>query len=101
MSALRVEVSRFVDEHQPGFVECTLIDVHGDRHVFVEKVPIVSVDSLSLHSIWPVELLVSCGRPGMTILGELSRVSPLSIRNCVVSAREKSASKCSCSRNLG
>jgi hypothetical protein len=40
MTAVKVEIVRFVDEHQPGFVEVALVDAAGRLHTFVEKVPV-------------------------------------------------------------
>jgi len=53
MPSLTVEISRFVDEHFPGFVECTLIDAAGTRHTIVDKVPIVTLANLSSTSSYP------------------------------------------------
>ena len=53
MPSLVVEISRFVDDHFPGFVECALIDAEGVRHLFVEKAPIVSEEALVLASEYP------------------------------------------------
>jgi hypothetical protein len=53
MPAVTVQISRFVDEHQPGFVECILMDALGESHLFVEKVPVVSTDDLWSTSSYP------------------------------------------------
>ena len=42
MLAVRVNISRYVDESFPGWVECSLVDAYGYDHVFVEKVPVVT-----------------------------------------------------------
>lgn len=42
MSAISVQITRFVDDSFPGFVECTFVDALGETHVFIEKVPVVS-----------------------------------------------------------
>lgn len=60
MPALQVEISRFIDEHQPGFVECTLVDANGQCHLFVEKVPIVSKEDLWSTSSYPRSGLIEC-----------------------------------------
>ena len=40
MSAVSVQITRFVNDHFPGFVECVLSDALGKNHAFVEKAPI-------------------------------------------------------------
>lgn len=60
MPAVTVQISRFVDEHQPGFVECILTDALGESHLFVEKVPIVSTDGLWSTSSYPQPGAIAC-----------------------------------------
>jgi len=60
MVSLSVQISRFIDEHQPGFVECVLIDIHGQCHIFVEKVPVVSTENLSSTSKYPCLGSIAC-----------------------------------------
>lgn len=60
MTSLRVSIVRFVDSDQPGWVECELVDAHGLRHKFQEKVPIVSTDELHAGSQYPCEGLIAC-----------------------------------------
>ena len=60
MIKLAVQIERFVDDHQPGFVECVLIDADGRRHEFIEKGPVVSAENLWLDSIYPQQGYVGC-----------------------------------------
>jgi hypothetical protein len=60
MSILAVQISRFVDEHQPGFVECVVVDALGHSHLFVEKVPIVSEENLLSTSSYPRNGEIKC-----------------------------------------
>jgi hypothetical protein len=60
MLAIRVEITRFVDEHQPGFVECCFEDVRGMRHFFIEKVPVLTSAYLDANSIYPVDGVIDC-----------------------------------------
>lgn len=55
-----VEISRFVDEDPPGFVECTLIDAQGNRHAFVEKLPVVTCANLWAASRYPQPGVIRC-----------------------------------------
>lgn len=60
MQALAVEISRFVDEQQPGFVECSLLDADGKKHLFIEKVPVVSLEDLRANTEYPKPGVVAC-----------------------------------------
>ena len=60
MPALTVEIVRFVDEHQPGFVECVLRDAANNEHVFVEKVPVVTTENLWSTSSYPQPGAIEC-----------------------------------------
>jgi len=50
MSAVRVTIAAFIDEYQPGSVECSLVDVHGRTWKFNEKVPVVSSEDCGLRA---------------------------------------------------
>jgi hypothetical protein len=60
MPAVTVQISRFVDEHQPGLVECILMDALGESHLFVEKVPIISTEDLWPASSYPQSGAIAC-----------------------------------------
>jgi hypothetical protein len=60
MPSLRVSITRFVDEHQPGFVECEFFDAEGARHLIIEKVPVVSNEHLWSDSEYPRETDIDC-----------------------------------------
>ena len=60
MPAIAIQILRFVDEHQPGWVECVLVDSLGDRHLFVEKAPVVSKENLSSNSSYPCSGTIDC-----------------------------------------
>ncbi len=57
---LQVQIERFVDDHQPGFVACVLIDADGRRHEFIEKGPVVSDANLGSDSVYPQTGLLGC-----------------------------------------
>lgn len=44
MATVSVQIVRFVDDYQPGIVECQLLDAEGAVHFFIEKVPIVAAE---------------------------------------------------------
>ncbi len=53
MYGVRVEIVRFVDDSQPGWVECRLVDARGQEWLFVEKVPIVTSSDLTALTPYP------------------------------------------------
>jgi len=60
MPRLRGSIIRFVDQHQPGFVECEFTDANGTIHTIVDKVPIFSVDDLWSDSVYPQPGFAGC-----------------------------------------
>jgi hypothetical protein len=60
MTAVSVEIARFVDDRQPGFVECVLVDADGRSHAFVEKGPVVSASNLLPGSKYPRAGSIAC-----------------------------------------
>ena len=60
MLAVIVQITRFVDENQPGWIECALVDAAGISHIFVEKVPIVTTEDLRSTSSYPCDGVIAC-----------------------------------------
>jgi hypothetical protein len=60
MSALAVQIVRFVDAHQPGFVACEFVDAEGRRHALIDKVPIFTSEYLDSSSTYPQAGAVPC-----------------------------------------
>jgi hypothetical protein len=60
MPSVSVRITRYVDNHFPGFVECVLVDAFGASHTFIEKVPYVSAESLSAVSTYPCNGEIEC-----------------------------------------
>ncbi len=60
MPRVAVAIVRYIDDHQPGFVECELTDVHNRRWLFEEKVPIVSDENLLATTSYPREGFIAC-----------------------------------------
>jgi hypothetical protein len=60
MLGVRVEISRYADAAQPGWVECRLVDAFGHEHVFVEKVPAVTEAHLDAASGFPQAGFIAC-----------------------------------------
>lgn len=59
-SSVSIQVSRFVDDHPPGFVECVLVDAFGKAHVFIEKVSVITTENLVSTSSYPCPGTVDC-----------------------------------------
>ncbi len=60
MLALRIDITGFVDDSQPGWVELRLVDAAGVTHVFIEKVPVVSDLALDRNSRYPQPGVLAC-----------------------------------------
>src|ERR1039457_6320022 len=61
MTFVRVEITRWVDDYQPGIVECRLVDADGNEWHFIEKVPVVTSDRpVSASSTFPTEGAIAC-----------------------------------------
>jgi hypothetical protein len=57
---LRVKISRYVDAAFPGWVECSMVDATGHEHLFVEKVPAVTLAALDETSNFPQPGFIAC-----------------------------------------
>jgi hypothetical protein len=56
-----MSITRCIDDESfPGIVECELVDSSGQRHLFVDKIPIFSLDHLNSHSIYPQPGVLGC-----------------------------------------
>lgn len=60
MFAVKVTITRYVRDDQPGFVECQLQDIHGWRWVFIEKIPVVSEEALGADDSYPRPGMIAC-----------------------------------------
>ena len=75
---LLVQIVRFVDGHQPGWVACEFEDVEGRRHTLIDKVPIFTSEDLRADSIYPKPGTMPCeilGRWRDANGRELARIS--------------------------
>lgn len=60
MFGIKIKITKFTDDWQPGWVECEFTDVFGKLHVFNEKVPIVTEEYLDQESIYPQNGFIAC-----------------------------------------
>ena len=70
MHQLAVQIMRFVDNAQPGWVACEFEDAEGRRHELIDKVPIFSDVMLDETSTYP-----QAGGARCTILDRWSDVN--------------------------
>jgi hypothetical protein len=60
MTAVKVVITRYVDDSQPGWVECRLVDAADREWLFVEKVPIVTAVNLGEDTVFPCPGVIAC-----------------------------------------
>jgi len=60
MPSIQVSIFRFVDEHQPGFVEAEFADADGTSHTIVDKAPVFSPEDLWSDSVYPQPGFARC-----------------------------------------
>ena len=60
MQTVAVTILRFVEEYQPGIVECELVDAHGQSHTFIGKAPYFSSLNLWWDSEYPLQGAAEC-----------------------------------------
>lgn len=59
-TAIKAQITRFVDSSQPGFGELAFTDAVGRSHRFVEKIPVVTTDRLDETSTYPQPATIDC-----------------------------------------
>lgn len=64
MQGIKVSITSWLDDHQPGWVECELRDYAGVVHVFREKAPVVSSMVLGRDSHFPLPGVIACSVAG-------------------------------------
>ena len=60
MQGVNVLIAKYVGDARPGWVECKLTDAQGHEWRFVEKLPIVTCDSLNASSTLPQPGVIAC-----------------------------------------
>ena len=60
MPFLRIEIVRFVDEHQPGIVAGEFTDAQGTQHTIIDKVPMIAMTDLWSDSTYPQPGFAAC-----------------------------------------
>jgi hypothetical protein len=57
---VRAQITRWVDDSNPGFVECRFTDRYAHEWVFVEKLPVVTGADLWSGSEFPKPAFIAC-----------------------------------------
>jgi hypothetical protein len=60
MLGIRVTITHFVDDSQPGWVEFHFLDANGHKITFYDKVPVVTSERLDANSLYPRTGVVAC-----------------------------------------
>jgi hypothetical protein len=60
MLAIRINITKFISNHQPGFVESSFIDAWRKEHIVQDKVPIVTDKDLDASSEYPQDGFIAC-----------------------------------------
>jgi hypothetical protein len=60
MIAIKIKITKFISDDQPGFVECSFFDALNKEHIVQDKVPIVTEKFLDADSIYPQDGVIAC-----------------------------------------
>jgi hypothetical protein len=60
LKAIKISITSFIDDHQPGFVECKFYDAYGKEHIIQDKVPIVTEKDLDANSKYTQDGVIAC-----------------------------------------
>lgn len=60
MRAIKISITKFISDDQPGFVEASFNDAWGHEYIVHDKVPIFTEMELDSHSNYPQEGVIAC-----------------------------------------
>ena len=60
MVTVRVLITQYLNDRQPGWVEAKLVDAWGSEHIFVDKVPLFTAAPLAADSRYPQTGFLAC-----------------------------------------
>lgn len=55
MKFIKIKITKFISNDQPGFVECKLTDIHNKEWSFIEKIPVVTTENIEENSDFPLD----------------------------------------------
>jgi hypothetical protein len=60
MTAIKIKITSFISDDQPGFVECKFNDAWNNEYIVHEKVPVISELELDENSKYPLDGQIDC-----------------------------------------
>ena len=60
MYNIKISIIGISDTSFPIWVECVLYDAFGNKHIFIEKSPVVAGHSITLESVFPQLGIIEC-----------------------------------------
>ncbi len=60
ISAIKVQITSYTSDDNPGFVECRFHDAWNKEHVIHDKVPVVTLENLDANSAYPRPGVIGC-----------------------------------------
>jgi hypothetical protein len=60
MIAIKIQITKFISDDHPGFVECSFFDALNKEHIVQDKVPIVTEKYLDANSTYPQNGVIAC-----------------------------------------
>jgi hypothetical protein len=60
LKAIKIKITGFISDDQPGFVECKFYDALNKEHIVQDKIPIVTEKYLDANSEYPQDGLIAC-----------------------------------------
>lgn len=60
MFAIKIKITKFISNDNPGFVECTFNDAWNKVYIVHDKVPIVTEKYLDANSEYPQDGFIAC-----------------------------------------
>ena len=64
MTHAKIEITRFVDDAQPGWVEAVMVDAWKQKWTFVQKIHSFTDDDLDSESDYPIQGYLECAIVG-------------------------------------
>jgi hypothetical protein len=60
VKALKIKITSFISDDQPGFVECKFTDAWSKEHTVEDKVPVATEQDLDADSDYPQDGFIAC-----------------------------------------
>lgn len=60
LKAIKIKITKFISDDQPGFVECMFYDALNKKHIVQEKIPVITEKYLDVNSNYPQDGVIAC-----------------------------------------